>query len=177
MAYGGIFVAALPYTICFCLRGDEVLMLYRSTPPNASRWNGLGGKIEQGETPLANIHREMLEEAEIDLREAQELRFAGLVTWTSGADPTRPSRGMYAFLAHLAPNFPTWPDRATPEGLLSWKPLAWVCDPRNPAVVSNIPHFLPKMLATAAAQEYACRYQGESLQEMVCCALPAGICL
>jgi hypothetical protein len=25
----------LPYTICFCLRDDLVLMLYRSNPPNA----------------------------------------------------------------------------------------------------------------------------------------------
>lgn len=147
-------------------------MLYRSNPPNAGLWNGLGGKIEQGETPLANIQREMLEEAEIDLREAQELRFAGLVTWTSGADPTRPSRGMYAFLARLAPEFSTRPDRATPEGLLSWKPLAWVCDPSNPAIVSNIPHFLPQMLVASEAREYACRYQGERLQNMVSRALP-----
>ncbi len=51
---------ALPYTICFCLHDDQVLMLYRSNPPNAGLWNGLGGKIETGETPLSNIHREVL---------------------------------------------------------------------------------------------------------------------
>ncbi len=58
----------LPYTICFCLRDDLVLMLYRSNPPTAGLWNSLGGKIETGETPLSSIHREVIEEATIDLR-------------------------------------------------------------------------------------------------------------
>ncbi len=49
----------LPYTICFCLRGEQVLMLYRSKPPNAQRWNGLGGRIEEGETPLVCVQREI----------------------------------------------------------------------------------------------------------------------
>lgn len=65
----------LPYTICFCLCGERVLMLYRNKPPNAQRWNGLGGHIESGETPLVCVRREILEEAEIDLRQAQELRY------------------------------------------------------------------------------------------------------
>jgi 8-oxo-dGTP diphosphatase len=58
----------LPYTICFCLRDDLVLMLYRSNPPNAGLWNGLRGKIETGETSWSTIHREVIEEATIDLR-------------------------------------------------------------------------------------------------------------
>jgi len=58
----------LPYTICFCLRDDLVLMLYRSNPPTAGLWDGLGGKIETGETPLSSIQREVIEEATIDLR-------------------------------------------------------------------------------------------------------------
>src|SRR5947209_6694962 len=112
-------------------------MLYRRNPPNAGRWNGLGGKIEAGETPLKNIQREIMEEAEIDLHQAQELRFAGLVIWSFLNDHTRASCGMYAFLARLAPDFSIWPDRSTAEGLLSWKALDWVCDLDNPTVVSN----------------------------------------
>lgn len=38
-------------------------MLYRTFPPNAQMWNGLGGKIEAGETPLASVQREVQEEA------------------------------------------------------------------------------------------------------------------
>lgn len=157
----------LPYTVCFCFCGTQVLMLYRSKPPNAGRWNGLGGKIEAGETPLRNIHREMMEEAEIDLKQARTLRFAGLVTWVSGDDPTLPSRGMYAFLARLAPDFLTWPDRPMAEGLLSWKSVDWACDPGNSSVVSNIPRFLPDMLESSEPQEYRCFYLDGVLQGVI----------
>lgn len=47
----------VPYTICFCRCKDSVLMLYRHWPPNAGRWNGLGGKISAGETPLECVRR------------------------------------------------------------------------------------------------------------------------
>jgi 8-oxo-dGTP diphosphatase len=157
----------LPYTICFCLRDEQVLMLYRNKSPNTKQWNGLGGKIEPGETPLTSVLREVMEEAEIDLSQAQELRFAGAVTWASGAERAQINGGMYAFLAYLSPDFPIWPDRSTAEGLLSWKPLAWVSDPDNSSVVSNIPHFLPRMLAASEPQEYRCHYQEQVLQTLI----------
>jgi 8-oxo-dGTP diphosphatase len=142
---------ALPYTICFCLRGDQVLMLYRSNPPNAGLWNGLGGKIETGETPWSNIHREVMEEATIDLHQAQEVRFAGLVTWTVPNDPTGSRLGMYTFLARLAPDCLIWPERFTSEGLLSWRALDWVCDPNNPLVVINIPQACAQLIFAKVA--------------------------
>jgi 8-oxo-dGTP diphosphatase len=147
-------------------------MLYRKKPPNAARWNGLGGRIEAGETPLESIKREMMEEAAIDLDLAQELRFAGLVTWAPGVDPTRPSGGMYTFLARLPPDFPLWPDRSMNEGLLSWKALAWVCDSANQTVVSNIPHFLPLMLEETQPREYRCAYKESVLQAMTVHEMP-----
>lgn len=55
----------LPYTICFCCCEQRVLMLHRAFPPNAQLWNGLGGSIESGETPLRSVQREMQEEAGI----------------------------------------------------------------------------------------------------------------
>ena len=57
----------LQYTICFCLCGELVLMLYRKRPPNQFHWNGLGGKLQKDETPQACVMREVLEEANIDL--------------------------------------------------------------------------------------------------------------
>src|SRR5438105_1094977 len=92
---------SLPYTICFCCRGDALLMLYCYWPPARHRWNGLGGKREGDELPLPCIHREVWEEAGIDLGAADDVRFAGTVTWPVGADPTGLSRGMYAFVAVL----------------------------------------------------------------------------
>ena len=167
---------ALPYTICFCLRGSQVLLLYRNKAPNAARWNGLGGKIESGETPLVAIQRELMEEAAIDVRQALDLSFTGIVTWTTGRHTTGASSGgMYTFLARLAPDFPIWPDRPMNEGLLSWKALAWACDPRNRAVVSNVPRFLPLMLANPRPQEYNCVYRRGVLREMTVRAVPEGI--
>jgi 8-oxo-dGTP diphosphatase len=95
------------------------------------------------------------EEAGIDLREAGEVRFVGLVTWpTSNTATVR--TGMYAFLAWLPPDYPLWPDRSTEEGLLSWKALEWVCDSSNEQAVSNIPQFLPRMLSEQEPGEYYC---------------------
>ena len=116
---------ALPYTICFCRYDDRVLMLYRNRPPNQQRWNGLGGKLKMHETPLSCIQREIMEEAEIDLHLAQQLRFAGIVTWAAGiGNQTDSSVGMYAFIADLPLDWPIWEgERTTPEGLLCW--IAW----------------------------------------------------
>lgn len=156
-------------------------MLHRAFPPNARLWNGLGGKIEVGETPLVSIQREVQEEAGIDLREASFVFFAGIVTWGStGHDAVK---GMYVYIAHLSEQqaegiFPS----NTPEGLIDWKPLAWVCDLHNPAVVSNIPHFLPPMLQAQTPYEYFCEYEHENLasetfRRMVVQALPAQLAL
>jgi hypothetical protein len=45
----------LQYTICFCLCGELILMLYRNRPPNRFHWNGLGGKLQKDETPQACV--------------------------------------------------------------------------------------------------------------------------
>ncbi len=162
---------SLQYTICFCLRGELVLMLYRNRPPNQFLWNGLGGKLRENETPRDCVLREVLEEADIDLHMAHRLRFAGIVTWDF--DSTSASSGMYAFVADFQQASVTWEgDREVPEGLLCWKSLQWVCDLNNTAVVSNIPHFLPYMLSQSIAAEYRCNYHDGHLVELVVHPLP-----
>jgi 8-oxo-dGTP diphosphatase len=152
----------IPYTICFVRCEDSVLMLLRSRPPNAGLWNGLGGKISPGEAPLDCVRREVLEEAGIDLQ-TDGLRFEGVVRWASGVDPTGPSTGMYAFVAEMPDGSVRREPRETPEGLLSWKSLDWICDPANKAVVSNIPRFLPGLFDGDGPKEYVCEYAGGEL--------------
>ncbi len=171
----------IPYTICFCCYQQQILMLYRNFPPNAQLWNGLGGKIEADETPLRSIRREMLEEAAIDLLESPSIFFAGIVTWASTGRASL--KGMYAFIAHLSPQQAEQVHAlTTPEGLIAWKPRAWVCDPHNRSVVSNIPRFLPPMLEADAPHEYFCEYgrddlAGESFRQLVTRPLPPQIVL
>ena len=53
-------------TLCYIRHGGRTLMVYRNKKPNdihAGKWNGLGGKVEAGESPEACICREVEEEA------------------------------------------------------------------------------------------------------------------
>lgn len=52
----------LKYTICFIKRADNILLLNREKPGWMGSWNGVGGKIETGETPIECILREIYEE-------------------------------------------------------------------------------------------------------------------
>lgn len=146
----------LRYTICFVTSGEYVLMLNRRRAPNMGLWNGLGGKIEPGETPTESILREVREEAGLVL---PDVVYGGVVTWQweGGAG------GMHVFLASVPPKTIVQGVRDTPEGILAWQPLAWVLDPANRGVVSNIRHFLPVMLRDPRPRRFACRYDQERL--------------
>ena len=52
-------------TLCYVLRGDEVLMLHRIAKPddeNEGKWIGVGGKLEENEDPASAALRELREE-------------------------------------------------------------------------------------------------------------------
>ncbi|TYP69643.1 NUDIX hydrolase [Paenibacillus methanolicus] len=149
----------LKYTIALIRRGDEVLMLNRNAAPNMGLWNGVGGKLEQGETPLANIVREIEEETGLRV-EASRLRYAGTVTWTSEEG----SGGMHAFIAELPSDADVFEGPVgTREGILDWKSPEWLFHPRNRGVVSNVPYFLPYMLEHQPFCEHHFTYAGEQL--------------
>lgn len=146
-------------------------MLRRKHPPNEGKWNGLGGKIEAGEKALESIRREVMEEAGMDV--SGSLRYAGVVSWNAGADPTSESRGMHVFVADVGSAFGG--ELETPEGTLAWKPLPWVCDAENESVVSNIPRFLPAILGSNSPMEFRCSYEGRRLAGVVVCPLSSRI--
>lgn len=52
-------------TLCYIMKDNRTLMLYRNKKENdyhEGKWNGLGGKFEQGETPQECAIREVKEE-------------------------------------------------------------------------------------------------------------------
>lgn len=51
-----------------CLRGDEVLLIRRGTPPRQGEWSLPGGRIEPGERAIDAALRELLEETGVEAR-------------------------------------------------------------------------------------------------------------
>ncbi len=68
------------HTLCFIKRKEEILMLNREYDPVKGLWNGVGGKIEKGETPLENAIREIKEETNIKVTYDQ-IQFKGIIKW------------------------------------------------------------------------------------------------
>ena len=148
----------LPYTLLFCIQGENVLMLYRYNPPNEHLWNGLGGKIEPNEQPVISAKRELFEEAGIQTDDALSFYFAGIVTWTNEA-VNKPMTGMYTFIADFPSDVLILNPKDMHEGKLGWKHVSWVCDRNNPKVVENIPYFLSDMFDYNIPLQYHFHYR------------------
>ena len=75
-------------TLCYLERGDQYLMLHRVkkvNDMNHDKWIGVGGKIEEGESPEDCVLRETFEETGLRLT---QYRYRGLVTFVSDRYPT-----------------------------------------------------------------------------------------
>ena len=141
----------IEYTLCFLTRGDQVLMLYRVKPPNQHLWNGVGGHIEDGETPHDSCLREVREETGYRL---ENLHFAGVLTW-DGYEIK--DGGLYIFHATA----PAGEPKGTDEGLLAWHSLEWVLTSGEP--VDNIPLFIKQALNGGAPMHFHFSYRDGQL--------------
>ncbi len=67
-------------TLAYVRRGGKTLMLRRPAAghPQAGKYNGLGGKLEPGESPEECLRREVREESGLVVLEA---RYKGLITF------------------------------------------------------------------------------------------------
>ncbi|MDM5232471.1 NUDIX hydrolase [Lysinibacillus pakistanensis] len=147
------------YTICFLKQGDKILLLNRDKPQWMGAWNGVGGKIEQGETPLVSALREIKEETGIAL---QDITYKGKITWTDG----NINFGcMYAFMAELPESYPYVTPIKVAEGILDWKDLSWILHPQNVGI-ADLKYYLPKMLDESINYEYIFTYKDSKLIDM-----------
>lgn len=150
----------LEYTIAFIVRGHEVLLINRNNSPMQGVWHGVGGKIEDGESPEFCIEREIFEETGIRLAPGK-IRFAGIVTW-NGKDGQY-NKGMYAYVAEVGEDFMYPTPIEVEEGILAWKPLDWVCNEDNYGVGRHVMRFLPPMLFESQCYEHRCRFKNREL--------------
>lgn len=68
-------------TLCYVEDGDKILMLHRNKRENDyhnGKYNGLGGKVELGETPEECAIREVKEESGLTVSDAQ---FSGFISF------------------------------------------------------------------------------------------------
>ncbi len=162
----------LPYTLCFCIAGDQVLMMYRHRNPNQFKWNGLGGKIEAGETPWQAVHREVWEESGIDLNKADHSYFAGLVTWSTIQQTDCNNKGMYVYIAYFPELLVEQSLKQLEEGRLAWKSISWVSDKNSQELIINIPGFFPSMLKKIKPVQYIAVYQDGQFAQVAIKKLP-----
>ena len=58
--------APVPAVGVVCIRGDEVLLIRRGTPPRLGEWSLPGGRIEPGERAIDAALRELREETGVE---------------------------------------------------------------------------------------------------------------
>ena len=144
----------IPRTLCFVIRGSEVLLL-RGGPHKrlwAGRYNGVGGHVEAGEDIYTATRREVQEETGLDVHDLQ-------LRCVVNADAGDPAVGIMFFVFTAET---TQRDvRSSEEGVLEWWPVS-----RLPTemLVEDLPILLPKVLkmdATAPSFYAAYSYDAE----------------
>jgi 8-oxo-dGTP diphosphatase len=101
-------------TLCYVRSGNKTLMIHRIKKQNdmhAGKWNGLGGKLEPGESPEECVCREVLEESGLTIVDP-ELR--GVLTFPGFSK----DEDWYAFV-FVAGVF-SGELIESPEGVLQW---------------------------------------------------------
>jgi 8-oxo-dGTP diphosphatase len=149
------------YTLCFVKQNNNLLLLNRDFAPTKGLWNGVGGKIEENETPIECVIRETFEETGIELFNIQ---YKGIVTWDVDGSY---SGGMYTFLAELPQEYVYLTPSKIDEGVLDWKSIDWILSDGNFGVGEMIPQFLPALLNNEGCYEHKCTLYNNKLTSYI----------
>jgi len=151
------------YTLCFIKQGNKILMINRNKHPWLGIWNGVGGKRDLNESALDCIHREIIEETNIQV-DKNTIIDKGYVTWND--DFKTPSLGLHLFYVELPLDYVYITPVETQEGILAWKPITWVNDKTNLGVSYNIPYFINNVLSNSKRYHYHCEFNGYQLLDV-----------
>lgn len=100
-------------TVCYIENSDQILMLYRNKKAddvNQGKWIGLGGKLEQDESPDECMLREVYEESGIQL---EHYKTCGILTFIYAK---KPAEYIFVYKASTSERQFT----PTTEGELAW---------------------------------------------------------
>ncbi|MBP9757268.1 MAG: 8-oxo-dGTP diphosphatase [Candidatus Pacebacteria bacterium] len=71
-------------TLCYCIRGNEILLGLKKVRFGAGKWNGYGGKVDPGETNEEAAARELFEESGIATDHGKLEKIADIQFFFSG---------------------------------------------------------------------------------------------
>ena len=123
------------------------------------RWNGVGGKLDAGETPEECMIREIKEETGISV---SSVSYKGVVTWEKKYNQ---KSGMYLFFVELSSNFTYKTPVKNREGILDWKSISWILHPQNKGLADTLPRYLPTVLNEVGCYEHYSIFDDEKIIE------------
>lgn len=131
----------VPRTLAFLTRGDEILMLKGATTKRlwADKYNGIGGHLEPGESPLCSAIRELREETGLTVG---RLILRAVVHVTL---PQPPGVVLFVFVGEA----PVGELRASEEGTPVWVSRDALL---SLPLVEDLPALLPRILTPSPAQ-------------------------
>jgi len=166
-----IIPAVLIYPFVSGSEGERTLMLHRNGREgdyHEGKWNGLGGKLEQDESPLQAARRELLEESGLDLEAAQFIPL-GVIQFPCFKAHKNEDWVVWVYAAKVAPAQVknVWP--RGPEGDLHWVPTSELLSLN---LWAGDRHFIPYVIARKPFQA-TIWYRGEEVTQFEISALLA----
>ena len=118
---------------------DKLLLVKRNKKPYKDCWNGIGGKIEENETPLEAAKRECMEETNITMQNPK-LLVTYVYPKTNIMNSNTKLNVIYDFVQEVAVN-------DNDEGHYEWKDIEFVMDANNKEIagLSNLNQFVKEI--------------------------------
>ena len=121
-------------TLCFVKKDNKILMINRNKPPFMGMWNAVGGHLEDGETPMQCAIREIYEEGNIKVDNAELISIS---TWNYDDDE------IYVYVSYLPDDYDIskYPIKIN-EGIIDFKEIDWVLNMKNYGIIEDLRVFL-----------------------------------